>query len=131
MSLLLDTHAILWALEDDPLLGAEARRLIEQAPRDHLAIADISLLEIAMLVTKGRITVSGSLVAYLGEVAARFVVLPIDSQIASEAVTLSLPHGDPFDRLIVATARRHGHALLTRDKAIQDSGLVPTVWGSG
>jgi PIN domain nuclease of toxin-antitoxin system len=54
--------------------------------------------------------------------------LTITSEISSLAVDLDLPQGDPFDRIIVASAIYHKLPLLTRDKNISSSGLVRTVW---
>jgi len=52
----------------------------------------------------------------------------IASEIATLAMDLELPHGDPFDRIIVASARHHELPLLTRDRNISASGLVRVVW---
>jgi PIN domain nuclease of toxin-antitoxin system len=54
--------------------------------------------------------------------------LTITSEISSLAVDLDLPQGDPFDRIIVASAMHHELPLLTRDQNISASGLVRTVW---
>jgi PIN domain nuclease of toxin-antitoxin system len=51
-------------------------------------------------------------------------MIPIE--IASLA--LALPHGDPFDRVIAATAKVHKVPLLTRDRLIAGSGVIETVW---
>jgi PIN domain nuclease of toxin-antitoxin system len=86
------------------------------------------LFEVAMLVEKKRVRLKGTLQGFLEGIESRLAVLPMDSRIAADAVTLELPEGDPFDRLIVATARRHGLELLSRDKTISKSGLVNVVW---
>ena len=125
---LMDTHAILWAVEDDPRLGSNCRGVIESSGEGELAISDISLLEIAMLIKKGRITVKRSASGFLGDVSSAFRTLSIDAYVAAEAVELDLPQGDPFDRVIVATARRHSLRLLTNDMQITRSRLVETVW---
>lgn len=57
-----------------------------------------------------------------------FRVIPIKPEIARLTITLELPHGDPFDRVIAATAKAHRIPLLTRDRSIKDSGVVETVW---
>jgi PIN domain nuclease of toxin-antitoxin system len=48
--------------------------------------------------------------------------------IADPAGRLELPHGDPFNRVITATAKVHGFPLLTRDRAITDSGVMEIIW---
>lgn len=62
-------------------------------------------------------------------VAARGVkILPITPAIAADAVDLALPQGDPADRLIGATARRHGAVLLTCDDRLLASAAISTLW---
>jgi PIN domain nuclease of toxin-antitoxin system len=74
------------------------------------------------------LVISGPAASFLEEIAARFRVLPLNPIVAADAVTLPLPHGDPFDRVIVATARRHSLPLLSKDRAIATSRLVPLIW---
>jgi PIN domain nuclease of toxin-antitoxin system len=124
----LDTHAVLWALADDPRLGGRARELIATSNRVELLIPDIALLEVAYLYQKGRITDDGGLDALLGKISESFSAVPITPEIACLAVSLDLPQGDPFDRVMVATALFHGIPLLTRDRAITASGAVTCVW---
>lgn len=125
---LLDTHAVLWSAEDDPRLGPRAREALLRCPATDVALSDITLFEIAMLLEKGRIHLSLPLAEYLADLERRFKVLPIFSAIAAEAMRLPLPQGDPFDRIITATARYHGLPLISRDRHIADSGLVETLW---
>lgn len=125
---LLDTHAIIWAISDDPQLGQAARVRIAAGTAENLAVSDITLLEISMLTAKGRIEFEAGIVASLETIAGKVTVLPIDAAIAAEAMELALSQGDPFDRVIVATARRHKLPLLTCDQTIAESGLVEVVW---
>jgi len=125
---LLDTHAILWCVAAPASLGKKARAFISRAGEGDLAISDISLLEIAMLLKKGRVRIAGSAEGFLRELSSKFRVLPVDAEIAGDAVDLALTQGDPFDRVIVACARAHRLALLTKDAAIARSGLVPVIW---
>lgn len=124
----LDTHAVLWSLAGDPRLGAEARKIIASSNRAELLISDIVLLEVAYLHTKGRIHDEDGLDALLSKISDFFLVVPITQKIASLAVSLDLPQGDPFDRVISATAITHGIPLLSRDRIIASSGAVQTVW---
>ena len=128
MNYLLDTHAVLWALEDDPRLGEGARAVVSKAEEGDLAISDISLLEISMLLHKGRIHVQEDAAQFLSSIAAAFRVLPIDPLIASDAMAVVVPQGDPFDRIILATARAHRLSLLTCDRGLSASGLVEVIW---
>ncbi len=125
---LLDTHAILWTLEDNVRLGQAARKIVTQAVSHELAISAISLLEISMLIEKGRIHLEIASFDFLKRIETTFTVIPLDALIANDAMKIPLSHGDPFDRVIVATARSQGLSLLTKDRAITDSGLVPVIW---
>jgi PIN domain nuclease of toxin-antitoxin system len=122
-----DTHAAIWAFLDDPRLGRRARERIAESPKTHLIVSDIVLLETAILHSKGRLP-DCPLAELLARIEDNFRVIPISPEIARIAVELELPHGDPFDRVIVATAKVHDAPLLTRDRAITDSGVVEIVW---
>lgn len=124
----LDTHAVLWSLADDPRLGANAREIIARSNRSDLVISDIVLLEVAYLHGKGRIEVEDGLDTLLKKISDSFHVVPIDREIAGLAVSLELPQGDPFDRVISATAIAHKAPLLTRDREIKKCEAVPTIW---
>jgi len=126
--LLLDTHAVLWLVQGDARLSDPARRRIESAQRSELFISDLLLLELAMLIKKGRVTVRIEPTVFIDGLARRFAVVPLDATIAVRAMDLPLPLGDPFDRVFVATALALDATLVTRDAAIHDSGLVPVVW---
>ena len=124
----MDTHAVIWAAEGDERLGASAGELLRSLKAGEAVLSDITLLEIAMLAKKGRIELSVSAEEYLRAIQQNYPLLTITSEIASLAVDLNLPQGDPFDRIIVASAMHHKLLLLTRDKNISASGLVRTVW---
>ena len=128
MKLLLDTHAAVWLLQGDPRLGSAARRALSSGDGEPPYISDIVLLELSLLVGSGSVVPGIALPAFLRRFAANLQVLPIDADIAAAVPGLRLPHADPFDRVIVATALRHHLRLVTRDRAIRDSGLVDTLW---
>ena len=124
----MDTHVVIWAAEGDGRLGASAGELLRSLKAGEAVLSDITLLEIAMLAKKGRIELSVSAEEYLRAIQRNYPLLTITSEIASLAVDLNPPQGDPFDRIIVASAMHHELPLLTRDKNISASGLVRTVW---
>ncbi|HMP73607.1 MAG TPA: type II toxin-antitoxin system VapC family toxin [Kiritimatiellia bacterium] len=128
MSLLLDTHAVLWTLCDDPRLGKNARKILKASTEKDLFISDMSLLEIALLADRGRITLSGTLQALLGEIASACRVLPINPAIAAKAISLKLNQSDPFDRVIAATAWHHDLILVTRDARLTECREIKTRW---
>ena len=125
---LLDTHAFLWAATDEDRLGATPARAILLTPYEQLAISDVSLQEIGLLLHIGRISFSGSPTTVLGHILSYVSVLPITLEIAIAAPALAMPHGDQFDRIIVATAKVHRLPLITKDGNITDASLVATIW---
>lgn len=124
-ALVLDTHVWLWAVEGrTDLLHHRALMAIERAARaGQLLVPAIAVWELAMLVKKGRITlatpVSTWIESSLRPPGSR--ILPLGTAIALDST--SLPdfdqHRDPADRMIIATARRHG-MLCTCDATILD-----------
>ena len=125
---LLDTHAFLWAATDEERLSARAARAIATTPYEQLAISDVTLQEVGLLLHIGRISFRQSPASVLGALLHYVSVLPIDLDIAIAAPALALPHGDQFDRIIVATAKTHRLSLITKDANITDSDIVPIVW---
>jgi PIN domain nuclease of toxin-antitoxin system len=128
MRAILDTHAILWALEGDARLGKGAESTINQYQSAELGVASISLLEISMLIHKGKISIQRSAKEYLRNIGSYFKWIELNPEISSLAYELDLPHSDPFDRTIVATAKYHQIPLVTKDKLIVESGTVETIW---
>ena len=113
---------------DDSRLGKHARKLIADSSKTDLIVSDLVLLETSMLVAKGRVRLMCGPEQLLAKIVESFRVIPINPQIAHQALSLNLPHGDPFDRVIVATAKVHRIPLLTRDRSIAASGVVETIW---
>ena len=127
--LLLDTHIALWWLDGGERLTPKQRRATAAAERrnEKLHVAGVTLWEIAMLARHGRITTAQGLDDFLQELErnARLDVLPITATIAIDAARLgnAFPK-DPADRLIAATARVHGHTLVTADRRVRDAQVV-------
>jgi PIN domain nuclease of toxin-antitoxin system len=81
------------------------------------------------LVSKGRIHLDISLETFLGEVEARFVVLPTTGRACVLALELPAAYPkDPADRVIAATALDEGLPLLTADREINRSKALTTIW---
>ena len=121
--LVLDTHVWIWVLEGAKVqLSSATVNLVEEAAgRAEVAVAAISVWEVAMLAAKRRITLSHSIdewaAAALAAPGIRLVELT--PQIALESTRLpGAAHGDPADRLIIATARVLGATLATCDDRI-------------
>lgn len=124
----LDTHAVIWALENDSRLGVQARKLIEHVQTKELAISDMTLLEISILAHKKRITLKVGVDEYLRKIETIFVVVPINAAISTMTFELALPQGDPFDRTILATAVFLKLPIVTRDGNITNSKIHEVIW---
>ena len=128
--ILLDTHVLVWMSSDPKRLSKRAREAIRQARADSgIAIAAITLWELAWLANSGRLQVTGSVESYVRETISRVIVRPITPEITALAVQMpaNFPK-DPADRMIVATAAVEGLSLVTADERIQVSKRVATIW---
>jgi PIN domain nuclease of toxin-antitoxin system len=130
--IVLDTHAWLWLCVDPGRLSTTAAGAIRHAVSGGgLAIASITLWEIAMMVARGRVIPQGTPEAWLDALVDRsnVVVKEITPTVAALAVTLPSDFpGDPADRLIAATARAEGLRLVSRDARLRASAGVETIW---
>ena len=120
--ILLDTCAAIWAATDDASLAKRSRDAIaEAARRGQLYLSAISAWEIATLVRRGRLGLQTSPSAFIDRLFSGPGIreYPVDSNVAATAGSLPKDfHGDPADRLIVATAVVCGFRLFTRDERI-------------
>lgn len=131
MRALLDTHILIWWLNDRARLSSAQRQVLAAADRESpVLVSDISLWEVATLHSLGRIQLSLPLREWLEKAVAPPLVRRQDISPAIAAELAALPdsfHRDPADRILVATARALGATLLTLDRRIIDSGLVDTL----
>ena len=131
MRALLDTHILIWWLNDRAQLSPAQQQVLASAdPESPVLVSDISLWEVATLHSLDRIQLSLPLREWLEKAVAPPLVRRqyISPAIAAEAAALpDTFHRDPADRILVATARVLGATLLTQDQRIIASGLVETL----
>jgi len=128
--ILLDTHALIWAVNDSKELSRRAASAIRRARlQSGLAVSAITVWELAVLLTKGRIRAYGTVEASLRLFLEGVAVRPITPEIAALAAQFPDDYSrDPSDRLIGGTARTEGLTLVTPDENIRRSPLLRTVW---
>ncbi len=116
MRLLLDTHAFLWWMADDPRLGPAARAAIRN-PENGVYLSAASVWEMHIKVALGRLRVPEP----ASTAARRLGLEPLDVNWAHAEASAALPplHKDPFDRLLIAQAQIESLTLVTNDPAIQ------------
>lgn len=111
MRLLLDTHVVLWQLSGRRRLGPRARDAITAAAE--LAFSVVSFAEIGVKAAVGKLGVPDGLHAHILDTGVRVLGLAAEDGLA--VATLPVHHRDPFDRLLIAHARRGGFVLMTAD----------------
>jgi PIN domain nuclease of toxin-antitoxin system len=128
LRLLLDTHALLWWLFDDPRLSGVARAAIAE-PGNAVLVSAASGWEIATKHRLGKLPqagdVSTDLLRYVRR--ARFQVLPVGLEHAMLAGSLPGPHRDPFDRMLIAQSRIEDLEVVTIDPVFREHG-VRVIW---
>lgn len=128
MKLLLDTHIWLWSFLEPKKLTRRVAGALENA-RNELWLSPISIWEVLILSQKGRVELReevGSWVATAMK-AVPFREAPITYEIALETQHVGLPHRDPADRFLVATAKVLGLTLVTADESLIRAKAVPVL----
>jgi len=118
--ILLDTHVLVWLSEGNRKLGQESIRLIDEALKsDQLFVSAISFWEVAMLVEKGRIELLHGVDLWRRSLIDNGLQeMSLSGDIAIQSALLKDLHGDPADRMIVATALNSAMTLCTADQKI-------------
>lgn len=118
MDLLLDSHVLVWWADDPSQLSAEAAAAIAD-PLNDVWASSVSAWELAIKASQGKLTVDvRALFSRLPDRGIRLRGIGVDDGI--DAAALVWTHRDPFDRMLVAQARRSNLALVTRDVAIRE-----------
>ena len=128
MRLLLDTHAFLWFVLNDPQLSAAARALISD-PNNEVEVSPASLWEIAIKISIGKYSLSEPYQTFMErEIAANQMrLLAIEPKHTALLATLPFHHRDPFDRLLVAQATVEQIPLVSADTTL-DAYPIPRLW---
>jgi len=130
--IVLDTHVWIWWVSNPEKLSPTAREFIDDATdNSDVLISCISTWEVALLVAKGRLELTMQVSDWVaGSEKLPFIrFIPVDNQIAMKSVSLPKPlHGDPADRIIVATAMAMAAPIVTRDERMLSYPLAETVW---
>ena len=126
-----DTHALLWFLGDDPKLGSNASRIL-QSFRGKLILSAITLAEACWIVGSGRYNLKVQAILKAIDQDERFYIYPLDREVIEKCIALSSIR-EMHDRQIVASTmllieKGTRTALLTIDGNITESALVPILW---
>jgi PIN domain nuclease of toxin-antitoxin system len=128
LRLLLDTHALLWAVDDPSQLSAPAMAAMADPANDRLLSA-ATIWELAIKVGQGKLTLSLPYRQWTDRAIAdlKLTVLPITVEYADRQSTLPPHHKDPFDRLMIAQALVDGLPIVSADVAFDPYG-VARIW---
>lgn len=130
--ILLDTHVLVWLAAEPERLSRRAASAIRRArASDGMAIADITIWELALLFSRGTLRTHGTTGQSLHELLtlSGVSVISITPVIAELAAQFPADYPkDPIDRIIGGTARAQGLPLVTRDERVRNSPLLTTIW---
>jgi PIN domain nuclease of toxin-antitoxin system len=115
MSLLLDTHVVLWWLTDDPTLSEDVKTMLDHEP--DIYVSPATIWEVTIKRAIGKLQAPTDLPEQIRD--SGFRELPIMARHAIAAGRLPPVHRDPFDRMLVAQAQCEALTLVTRDAEIQ------------
>lgn len=119
MRLLLDTHIWLWSLLEPDRLGSRVRRKLTD-PATELWLSPISVWELSMLVSRGRVSLEGGFQEWLKTALDRAPLreAPLTHEVAMATHDVELPHRDPADAFLAATAKVFDLTLVTGDERL-------------
>ena len=128
MRALLDTHALLWWLSDDPALTRTARKVIAET-KNTLIVSAVSAWEIATKVRLGKLPTGADLASDFSDQIQRegFELLAISAEHGIRAGLLPGPHKDPFDRMLIAQSQAENVPIISNEAVFESYG-VRRVW---
>jgi PIN domain nuclease of toxin-antitoxin system len=124
LRVLLDTHALLWWLSDDPALPRTARKIIAET-KNTVLVSAASAWEIATKVRLGKLPTAANLVSdFCGQVEREgFDLLVISADHGIRGGLLPGPHKDPFDRMLIAQAQAENLPVITNERMFEAYGV--------
>ena len=125
MKLLLDTHIWLWSKSDPSRLGRRAAEALSTSANE-LWLSPVSIWEVLTLAQKRRIA-SANPMGWVESAASQMREAPLTQEIVRVSFMLSLPHADPADRFLAATAKVLKLTLITADRQLLGLGEISTL----
>jgi PIN domain nuclease of toxin-antitoxin system len=127
-NLLLDTHIWLWGMIEPERLSPRIGEELESA-RNELWLSPISVWELIILHRKRRVLADETIETWIAKAlrARPMKQAPVTFEVAQEVERVELPHRDPADHFLVATARVFDLTLVTADEALIEARAVPTL----
>lgn len=126
MKLLLDTHIWIWSLTQPKQLSPRVHRELRD-PANEIWLSPVSTWEMLLLHSKGRIQLHGNARDWVTEATMHMHEATLTHEIAMAAQELPLPHQDPVDRFLAATAGVLGLTLVTADHRLLGLGTIATL----
>ena len=126
MKLLLDTHVWVWTQLATDKLSATVRRALDNEANE-VWLSPVSVWELVLLIEKRRVELDSPVGEWVTKSSSMLKEAPLTLEIVLETTRFSLPHDDPADRFLVATARTLGLTLVTSDTHLLRSKAVPTL----
>jgi PIN domain nuclease of toxin-antitoxin system len=118
MKYLLDTHAVIWYLEDSSQLPPNTKEIIDKN-ENRICLSSVSLWEIAIKISLGKLKLIMPLHEIFDNIEkGDFEVLQIENDYLRILSVLPFIHKDPFDRLLIATALAENLTIITADESI-------------
>ncbi len=126
MSIVADTHVLVWHLSADDRMGSRARARLERSlAREELYVSVMSFWEIALLTSHGRLRLEGTATSFRRRVLDMGIrELPVGGEVALQAASLGSVLVDPVDCIVAATALAHGATLVTADRRLLAARVV-------
>lgn len=126
--ILIDTCVLIWIGSDGSKVSRRARAALKEA--DAVFISSISALEIGIKAARGLVTLPNNIDVWFPEILEERAIedISVSSEIAAAATMLPPIHNDPFDRIIIATAKSKGLALVMPDPQVHKYPGITWVW---